>query len=416
MVGMSLQVDVSAVDDAVDTLGQHAWAVSEAGDPVVVSSMWSLGRDATIIEATRTELVGEWDRRQVWALDGSRSAAARLARETGMGIATARRMVRRARRLRSMAATRAAFAAGEVGVEQVDALCRANSEGREEFFVEAEERLLGDAGRLGADDFNRVVQRWIDAADDARAGDRARRDREGRYLACHRRLDGNVEVAGRLDPVAGSAILDELARLERQLFLQDWDEARQQWGDEVCLDKLARTSAQRRADALVLMAARSAGADGVARPLFSVHLDLATFTRLVTGRPASDPSAEAGESASVVGCEMADGTIVTPHHLVPWLTEADVERVVFGPASRIIDLGRRSRLFRGGARRALDIRDRSCTFPGCDVPASACDADHVVEWSDGGETNPSNGRLLCGPHNRLRPGRRPSQPQADDPP
>lgn len=104
-------------------------------------------------------------------------------------------------------------------------------------------------------------------------------------------------------------------------------------------------------------------------------------------------------------CELEDRTPLTREHVAPWLPDADVERIVFGPGSRVIDLGRRARLFRGGARRVVEVRDRWCTFPGCREPVARCDVDHVVEWNAGGTTCPENGRLLCGPHNRRRPGR-----------
>ena len=46
----------------------------------------------------------------------------------------------------------------------------------------------------------------------------------------------------------------------------------------------------------------------------------------------------------------------------------------------------------------------------------ACDVDHTIEYTDGGETTQDNGRLRCGPHNRQRPGRRrpPSGSEDDD--
>ncbi|HSL59493.1 MAG TPA: HNH endonuclease signature motif containing protein [Acidimicrobiales bacterium] len=122
-------------------------------------------------------------------------------------------------------------------------------------------------------------------------------------------------------------------------------------------------------------------------------------------------------------CELADGTVITPGQLLPLLTEADIERAVFGPDRRIIDLGRRSRLFVGGARRAVEIRDRRCTAPGCDAPAEECDVDHVPGWAEGGTTDPDHGRLRCPAHHPNRRRRRrpvghaePADATPDDPP
>jgi hypothetical protein len=39
-------------------------------------------------------------------------------------------------------------------------------------------------------------------------------------------------------------------------------------------------------------------------------------------------------------------------------------------------------------------------FSGCTVPASWCQAHHVIPWADGGPTTTDNGTLLCGHHHR----------------
>lgn len=53
-------------------------------------------------------------------------------------------------------------------------------------------------------------------------------------------------------------------------------------------------------------------------------------------------------------------------------------------------------------RDALKWRDRFCRVPGCQRPARACDADHVHEHQDGGETSLENLALLCRKHHRLK--------------
>jgi Rieske Fe-S protein len=75
---------------------------------------------------------------------------------------------------------------------------------------------------------------------------------------------------------------------------------------------------------------------------------------------------------------------------------------VFDTPARVIELGERERFFTGGLRRAIEVRDRHCSHPGCYVPANHCEVDHIVEWAKGGETTQSNGRLLCPVHNRRR--------------
>ncbi len=63
-----------------------------------------------------------------------------------------------------------------------------------------------------------------------------------------------------------------------------------------------------------------------------------------------------------------------------------------------LDMGREIRLANRRQRRALANRDGGCIFPGCDAPASWCDAHHVIWWDDDGPTDISNLALLCRYH------------------
>src|SRR6476660_8843756 len=57
------------------------------------------------LEAAVTRAAGVWESRGGWRDDGSKSAAARLARECAMAEPSARRVLHRARRLRTMPLT-----------------------------------------------------------------------------------------------------------------------------------------------------------------------------------------------------------------------------------------------------------------------------------------------------------------------
>ena len=109
-----------------------------------------------------------------------------------------------------------------------------------------------------------------------------------------------------------------------------------------------------------------------------------------------------GYEAFLRVCELANRTVVSPGSLVPYLDEAWMERVVFDGPSRVIDVGVRQRLFAGATRRAVQVRDRECFHDTCDIPAEACDIDHVEPWAAGGLTTQANGRPACGFHNRAR--------------
>jgi len=147
----------------------------------------------------------------------------------------------------------------------------------------------------------------------------------------------------------------------------------------------------------VELAARAGAVPAGARrpePLFSVLVGYETFAGRI--------------------CELADGTVVTPGSLVPWLGEGWVERVVFDGPDRVTNVGVRRRIFTGGTRRAVQVRDRECFHEFCDTPAEHTQIDHVQPYAAGGPTTTDNGRPACGYHNRWRhqpaPPTRPPRP------
>ena len=183
--------------------------------------------------------------------------------------------------------------------------------------------------------------------------------------------------------LGGEEVTVELGRLEGEMFRADWAAAKEIHGDDTCLDHLDRTPAQRRADALVEMARRSAAMPaGVkpARPLLVVHLGEDSLRRM---------------------CELGSGTVIAPGMLVPRLGEAEVQRIIHdGKSRRIRDLGERTRFFTGPLREAILLRDRRCQHPGCRVPAQDCEVDHIDPYTNGGLTIDDNGEPKCGCHNR----------------
>ena len=78
--------------------------------------------------------------------------------------------------------------------------------------------------------------------------------------------------------------------------------------------------------------------------------------------------------------------------------EAAIIPMVLGGKSKILDLGRKKRLYDPHQRIAIQHRDRQCTAEGCDWPAALCHVHHNVPWSRGGKTDIAHGRLLCPRH------------------
>ncbi len=69
-------------------------------------------------------------------------------------------------------------------------------------------------------------------------------------------------------------------------------------------------------------------------------------------------------------------------------------------AHGVLYLGRTHRNVTTKLRRALEVRDQHCAFPGCHVDVSRTHAHHVHPWEDGGETTIANTVLLCPKHHR----------------
>ena len=53
----------------------------------------------------------------------------------------------------------------------------------------------------------------------------------------------------------------------------------------------------------------------------------------------------------------------------------------------------------------MRLANTECYWPGCHVPVTDCQIDHLIPWADhsgGGSTNPGNGGPACGRHNRYK--------------
>ena len=134
-----------------------------------------------------------------------------------------------------------------------------------------EEMLVAQAKEMGFEDFARVLDYWKQLADPdgAEASDEERK--ASRNVFFESSLGGMWLGQMTLDPISGSIVASELNRLEHDLFEADCAQAKERLGRTARIDELARTSGQRRADALVEMATRSrtAPAEGIRpAPLF----------------------------------------------------------------------------------------------------------------------------------------------------
>jgi hypothetical protein len=378
----------------IDALLGDLEALAEM-DPDVLAdsdSVLALHRAVSSLEALTARATARWDARKQWAVDGAKSGGAWLAAKTHAPRRDVNRRLRLGRAIRSMPHTEQAWLEGSITSAHVSVLaaCRHTDSLDAQFTLDEAELVAKAKGRTFRR-FEQELSYWRQLHDLDDEENRAKRQVDGRRLHLSPGFQGSWLLDGELDPINGRIVSDTLSAIERELFEQDWKEARATLGREPCAADLARTPAQRRADALVEMAIRSRMKPKDGRrpePLFTVVLGEDKFRQL---------------------CELASRTVVTPGSLVPWFDQAWIERMVFGPPSRVLDVGVQRRLFEGADRRAVQVRDENTCFHDlCDDEIEQID--HIEPWSWGGPTIQTNGRGACGVHNRNRHRRGPPDP------
>ncbi len=205
------------------------------------------------------------------------------------------------------------------------------------------------------------------------------------------------QLSAHFDRVGGAIVHTALERIVQELFETEWARAAAALDDPTVAAPVLRTASQRHLDALVELA-RRAGATGphdqAPKPLISV---------VVSGAELFGPIRET-----------FNGLVLSRLEVARLLTEADVESIVLDDTTaQPVTVSSRARFFTGALRRAVEVRDRVCQHPTCRVEAEYCQIDHVIEVNAGGPTSLTNGRLLCGVHNRQRPGRQPRHRHGD---
>ncbi len=104
-------------------------------------------------------------------------------------------------------------------------------------------------------------------------------------------------------------------------------------------------------------------------------------------------------------CSDLDGHPIDPTEATGFaLLHTHIRRVVLGRDGVVLDMGRKRRVFTGARHTAVLLSSTTCCWPGCNAPASTCQADHMLPWAhpDKGRTDPGNGAPTCGKHNRFR--------------
>ena len=232
-----------------------------------------------------------------------------------------------------------------------------------------ESTLLPHAKKMSVLQFRRKCEQFIHAADHASFIEEQITGVESRTLNVINYEDGYLHLDGYLDREGVTmflAAIDPLARTK---------------SDD------GRTLAQRRGDALVELCSKLLDDAAVPmragqRPHIQVTTTLETLDDWVGG-PAAETENGALLSGTTVQRLACDATII---------------RVLLNSQSQVIDVGRASRVVPPATRRALNVRDKGCVWPGCDRTANWTQAHHMIHWTDWGLTDAENLVLLCRRH------------------
>ncbi|MEM9656707.1 MAG: DUF222 domain-containing protein [Actinomycetota bacterium] len=331
--------------------------------------------EADALRAKAASLVGALADSGLAQFHGYVSMERLVAHRSGCRNTTARDLLRVARFLDRHELSAKALRDGRLSWANAETLARAANGDRAANFAEAEEQLLAEAVGTCPEKFDRLVYAWrarVDAEADAADAERVWRERS---LTMQLAFDGSCHGRFRLDPIATEIVANALETPP----------------DPAGVFTEPRTLAQRRADALVdlcLMDSTTGGNDGgVTRTSVDVVVDVETLA------DTSDPVV-----VSRLRRELGRGGPISGPGLDRLLCDASFRALVINGKQAVLAYNRATPDIPPALRRAVKLRDRGCTFTGCDRPAHWCDLHHIVPRNRGGPTTAENLTLLCRYH------------------
>ncbi len=304
------------------------------------------------------------DERQSYKTDGYTSTTAYLKHRFRTTGGQATRQVTEVRALQEMPRTRQLAQLGRLSGDQVRTLISAKQSAPDQFA--ADEKELCDIAETleWVADLRKATAYWQQAAVPLPSYPTLEDQRNASYLYLSRTFEDMVQLDGLLDPERGAQLIEAIKA-----------------ATPAPIDGEPSTPSQRRATALFDLVISDG--ERPAAPTMLVHVS----TESLTG--SYSQLAEIGRD------------VLEKYTVDRLACDADFRRIVFGPKSEIIDVGRRLRLVTKPMRDAMIARDRQCAFPGCDRPPQWCDAHHIIPWWEGGPTSTSNMILLCRHHHSL---------------
>ena len=417
-----------AISGGLRALAATDWSAAVSGSARdLVRELEQIMRTTTAIQA---DVLAAAETSGKWALDGQRNFDSWVTSQTGSTRGTAGKAVRLSKSLQDdLPATRRALAQGTISSDHAQIIaqrCTKTDKQREKLAdpKRGEEYLLQQARDMDATKFAKVATSWAIETDPEAADRRWRKETAKEEVSLAPTTDG-YNLYGWLNPTSG-ALLDEALRAHM--------------GRRSAED--LRPYNERRADALIALAAQSLDAGfqmptARIRPHLTVTVEYDTLRRLVEASgpimPADDtengaafglgevldegewakswePGDEHVISTSLdytqlqgaTPAQLPDGTPIPHKVLARFTCESMLARVIFGPDSTVLNVGREQRIFTTHQTRAIIARDRTCRYPGCDEPPGFGEIHHSISWAKHkGNTDVDLGILLCYRHHDL---------------
>jgi hypothetical protein len=326
------------------------------------------------LDAQVTRIVGVVHAQGSTAQEGAVSTAAWLRSRLHAGAAGPRVQVAKA--LRDLPEVQAAFQRGEISFTHARIAAKTAKDLDPAVLAAGVDKLLAEqAGEQPPAKFGEAATQIRDHFNPD-AADKHGRDQQTQWLDVDRTFGGAVSISGVLAPDTGELLLQTLGAFTPPVNPDDLVSATTRRAH--ALADLCRTAAAQAPEA------------GGTRPQVTVTIDFDTLRGQTTDL--------FNPHGAWTGGRYGSGTPLNPETARRLACDCGLIPMVLGAASEPLDVGRTQRLVTPTIRRALAVRDGGCRFPGCDRPATWCDAHHLKHWVHGGHTCLENMILLCRRH------------------
>ncbi len=379
IAGESSRADSTAVESCVEAIGAAVAGVGSVDwrttrTQASIAAVLELAAAHRNVEVLLAEGLEHLERSGATLAEHGLAAPAWLSHEMKCSRSSAKRLVQLGRTLARFEGFALAIKEGRLSTDHAMALHAVSNPRIAELLVDAEPTLLEMALETSFAAFRRnlrIIANRLDA--DGAEPDCSDVDE----LSLSTDAQGGLHLRGRLSGHQATAF----SRALRNEYDRQWRSASTEHGRA---GAEIPTPAVLRARALVEVVRRGLGSDPASaeRPRCDAVIVVEHDTVLDRHTVRTDDGEPLDAvTAAVLACDA---------YLQPLVIDPDTNTPLF--------VGRASRYATREQRRALMVRDGGCVFPGCDAPASWCDAHHVIPWDQGGTTDIDNLALLCRRH------------------